>query len=129
MVQHTIDVRQHPRVNARLLVTYRTEENSRTSEASCSNNVSKGGMLLTTRRAFERGTQVAVSIKLPFIRNPVEVTGEVVASDGVPNATIYETRVFFTEADESALRGLGRSIGWRIREPQIRLMPNPPRSA
>jgi Tfp pilus assembly protein PilZ len=73
-------------------------------------NVSQGGILLTTNRKFEKGTQLAMTIRFPFITQRIELTGEVVDSKEVVRDLIYETRIKFLDLDEEFFKKLGNFI-------------------
>jgi hypothetical protein len=73
-------------------------------------NVSQGGILLTTNRKFEKGTQLAMTIRFPFITQRIELTGEVVDSKEVVRDLIYETRIRFFDLDEDFFKKLSKFV-------------------
>lgn len=92
--------RQHPRITARFIVSYRILEESNNIDISQTKNVSLGGMLLTTNRAFGIGTNLAVEIRLPFDPNPIMIVAKVLESREISKDLIYDTRLMFLAIDE-----------------------------
>jgi len=92
--------RQHPRINARFIVSYRILEEADKIDITQTKNLSLGGMLLTTNRAFRVGTNLALEIRLPFDPNPIMITGKVLESREVSKDLIYDTRILFLSIDE-----------------------------
>ena len=97
--QAALDKRQHPRRDASLVVSYRPEDLTARYDITHTRNVSQGGMLLTTARAFGRGVVLAVHVKLTYrgSSSSVQGTAEVVESREVVSCLIYETRVRFLD--------------------------------
>ncbi len=107
--------RKHPRIEANFVVSYRIKEPGKGYDLSQTKNVSQGGMLLTTNRAFQKGTYLAMSIRFPLVPHKIEVTGEVVDSKEVVRDLIYETRIKFLDLDEDFFRDLGKFIEERLK--------------
>jgi hypothetical protein len=105
--QH-IERRHHRRSDANLVVSYRVKEFVSDYDISQSKNVSQGGMLLTTNREFGPGDLLLMTLRLPFMPDAMEVTGQVVGSREIVRDLIYDTRVRFDGLD-------GRSVS-RLRE-------------
>jgi c-di-GMP-binding flagellar brake protein YcgR len=92
--------RQHPRINARFIVSYRILEEAESVDTSQTKNLSLGGMLLTTNRAFRVGTNLALEIRLPFDPNPIMIVAKVLESREISKDLIYDTRLMFLAIDE-----------------------------
>lgn len=84
--QPLLDQRQHPRRDARLVVRYRPKEPTAGYDITQTRNISQGGMLLTTARAFEAGERLAIQARLPVRGSPrmAEGTAEAIASRAGP---------------------------------------------
>ncbi|UCC95382.1 MAG: PilZ domain-containing protein [Candidatus Omnitrophota bacterium] len=104
------DRRKHPRLVINFVVSYRVKEIPDNCDLSQTKNVSQGGMLLTTNRRFHPGTQLAMSIRFPFVSQRINLTGEVVDSREVVRDLIYETRLRFIGVDEEFFKKLGDFI-------------------
>ena len=107
--QPTQDQRRHPRRDASLVVSYRPELPTAVDDITHTRNVSQGGMLLTTARAFEPGVQLAVQVRLTprSSLHLAEGTAEAVTSKELVRSLIYETRVRFIDVDERSLQIIG----------------------
>ncbi len=92
--------RRHPRVTARFIVSYRILEEANNIDISQTKNISLGGMLLTTNRAFSIGTNLALEIRLPFDPNPIMIVARVMESREISKDLIYDTRLMFLAIDE-----------------------------
>jgi len=96
--------RKNPRINARFIVSYRIVEEENNIDISQTKNLGRGGMLLTTNRAFNEGTRLALEIRLPFDSNPITIIGSVVGSKEVTRGLIYDTRLEFISVDARHLK-------------------------
>lgn len=90
--------RQYPRSDAMLVVSYCVKESSTGYDISHSKNVSKGGMLLTTNVAFDRGTRLDLTIRATSSPKADECTGEVIESRELVKDLAYDTHLRFLEA-------------------------------
>lgn len=102
--------RKYPRANANFVVSYRLKELPDNYDLSQSKNVSQGGMLLTTNKRFEKGTQLNMTIRFPFVEQRMEITGEVVDSKEIVRGLIYETRIIFVDLPSGFFQQLGDFI-------------------
>ena len=100
--------RNLPRIDANFVVSYRIKSES--YDLSQTKNLSQGGMLLTTNRAFDKGTLLAMIIRFPLVPQKIETTAEVVSSREVVKGLIYETRVRFLDLDQDFFTKLGEFI-------------------
>ncbi len=107
--QPTLDQRQHTRRDASLLVSYRSEDLTAGYDVTQTRNVSQGGMLLTTARAFASGARLAIWTKLPLGGLPRLVLGtaEAVESKEIVQSLLYETRVRFVDLDRWSFQIMG----------------------
>ncbi len=94
------DRRKFSRAFGRFIVSYRILEEVNNVDITQTKNLSLGGMLLTTNRAFEPGTHLALEIRLPFDPHPIILIGKVVDSKEVTKNLIYDTRLMFLGIDE-----------------------------
>lgn len=92
--------RKYPRVEGRFIISYRILSEPDNADISQTKNISMGGMLLTTNRKFETGTELALKLRLPFDPNPIMLTGKVLESREVFKNLIYDTRIIITSLDE-----------------------------
>ena len=100
------DRRKHPRRDASLVVSYRPKNPPNDCDTTQTQNVSQGGILLTTARAFERGVQLAIQLRLTPRVSPhlAEGTAEAVKSTELVRSLIYETRLRFIKLDRRSLQ-------------------------
>jgi hypothetical protein len=87
--------RKFNRKDANIVVSYHIAEEESNFDLSQSLNISQGGMMLTTNRAFDMGTRLALTLQLPFLDHKIELVGEVVESKEVLKDLIYQTRLQF----------------------------------
>ncbi|HIE35942.1 MAG TPA: PilZ domain-containing protein [Candidatus Omnitrophica bacterium] len=106
--------RKHSRIDANFIVSYRIKQIPDNYDLTQTKNVSQGGILLTTNRKFEKGTQLMITIRFPFIPQRIEVTGEVVESEEIVKGLIYETRIRFLDLNEEFFKKLGSFIQERL---------------
>ena len=108
--------RKHPRIKANFIVSYRVLEESDTIDTSQTKNLSLGGMLVTTNRPFEKGTSLALKIRLPFDLNPIEVVGKVVESSEIVKDLIYDTRIEFSSMDQRHHGVMSQTVDYYLRK-------------
>lgn len=99
-----VEKRKTTRVGGRFIVSYRVLEKGECRD-NCiditqTKNISLGGMLLTTNKSFEPGTQLALEVRLPFDPHPMMLVGKVVASCEITQNLIYDTRIMFLSVDQ-----------------------------
>jgi len=99
--------RRYPRLKANFIVSYRIKHIPKDYDLSQTKNVSQGGLLLTTNKKFTPGTQLALTIKFPFVPKQVDVLGTVVDSKEIIKDMIYETRLFFVNLQTGFFEELG----------------------
>jgi len=110
--------RKFPRITGRFIVSYRLLEDCDNIDVSQTKNISLGGMLLTTNRKFETGTNLALEIRLPFDPNPIMLIGRVVDSREITRNLIYDTRLAFLAVDERHRKILSDTVEYYIRKNQ-----------
>ncbi len=105
-LQPALDRRQHPRRDASLVVSYRPTYPTAIHDITHTRNISQGGMLLTTARAFAPGDLLAIVARLPVRGSPSLVTGTAgaVGSREIVPRLIYETRVRFVDPDRRSFQ-------------------------
>ena len=99
--------RAHPRTEVNLVVSYRGRAVGSSYDISQSKNLSQGGMLLTTNRAFMGGALLIMTLRLPQMPDAIEVVGKVVLSKEIVRELIYDTHVQFARLDDHARKQLG----------------------
>ena len=89
------DRRQHQRRGVSLVVSYRPEDPTAGYGIAQTRNISQGGVLLTTARAFAPGALLAIRVRLPLRCSPSFVSGtaESVESREIVQRLLYETRL------------------------------------
>ena len=108
--------RKHPRATARFIVSYRILDESDSRDITQTKNLSLGGMLLTTNRQFNPGTNLALEIRLPFDPNPIMIVGKVIESRQVTRGLIYDTRICFLAVDEKHRSIIGDTVNAYLRK-------------
>jgi hypothetical protein len=93
--------RKNCRVRGRFIVSYRIMDEADNIDITQTKNIGLGGMLLTTNRRFDPGTNLAVEIRLPFEKNPILLIGKVIESLEITRDLIYDTRLEFMAIDEN----------------------------
>lgn len=108
--------RKHPRVNARFIVSYRVMEERNNVDMTQTKNLSLGGMLLTTNRKFNPGTNLAIEIRLPFDPMPIMLIGKVLESKEVTRDLIYDTRLTFLAVDERHRKVMQETVDYYLKK-------------
>jgi c-di-GMP-binding flagellar brake protein YcgR len=108
--------RKHARVNGRFIVSYRILEEADNVDISQTKNLSLGGMLITTNREFEPGTNLALEIRLPFDPNPIMLIGKVVESREITKDLIYDTRLQFLAVDERHRSIINQTVDYYLKK-------------
>ena len=96
------DRREFARLEKNFVVSYRIYGDSDAIDTSQTRNIGEGGMLLTTNRSLEKGTVLAIEIKLPFFPMPIRLLGNTLESKEIAKNLIYETRLSFTYMDDQS---------------------------
>ena len=88
------DQRQHVRREASLVVSYRAKQPTAIYDITHTRNISRGGMLLTTARAFAPGDLLAIAARLAGNGSPrlVRGTAGAVESKEMVPSLLYEVR-------------------------------------
>lgn len=108
--------RRHPRISGRFIVSYRILQENDNVDVTQTRNLSLGGMLLTTNRQFENGTNLALEIRLPFDPNPIMLIGKVVESHEISKGLIYDTRLEFLAVDERHRKVISQTVDYYIKK-------------
>lgn len=98
-----VEKRRHARIKCGFLATYRELDNfgqRNKSDSSQLKDLSLGGMRFTTSEHFEKGTTLALKIRLPFVHYPVMPKGKVIESREIIKGLLYDTRLEFSEIVE-----------------------------
>ena len=91
--------RESQRKKANIVVSYHIADEEGNFDLSQSMNISQKGMMLTTNRAFDMGTRLALTLRLPSLDHKIEVIAEVVESKEVLKGLIYQTRLAFYDTN------------------------------
>lgn len=108
--------RKNPRISARFIVSYRIVEETDNIDVSQTKNVSLGGMLLTTNRAFKTGVNLALEIRLPFDPNPIMLIGKVLESREIIRDLIYDTRLQFLAIDDNHKDMINKTVDYYLKK-------------
>jgi hypothetical protein len=101
MMYQGTERRKDERIKANFIVSYRILDEIDNMDITQTKNLCLGGMLLTTSRSFDTGTNLAIEIRLPFERSPIMLIGKVIESVEITKDLIYDTRLEFMAIDEN----------------------------
>ena len=107
--------RKHPRITGRFIVSYRIVDENDKTDISQTKNISLGGMLITTNRQFNSGTQIVLEIRLPFDPHPIMLVGKVVESKEITRNLIYDTRLMFLAVDDKHKNIIDETVGYYLK--------------
>jgi len=107
-----IERRRFPRISGRFIVSYRIVEENDNVDISQTKNISLGGMLLTTNRQFDSGTNLALEIRLPFDPYPIMLVAKVLESREITKNLIYDTRLMFLSVDERHKKVINETVDY-----------------
>jgi c-di-GMP-binding flagellar brake protein YcgR len=110
------DRRKYPRISGRFIVSYRIMNENDNIDISQTKNLSLGGMLLTTNRSFDPGTNLALEIRLPFDPHPIMLIGKVVESHEITKNLIYDTRIAFLAVDENHRKIMNQTVDYYLKK-------------
>lgn len=108
--------RKHSRISARFIVSYRILEEIDNVDVTQTKNLGIGGMLLTTNKPFEPGTNLALEIRLPFDPNPIMLIAKVLDSREVTKDLIYDTRLSFLAIDEKHRKIITQTVDYYLKK-------------
>ncbi|MCX5706164.1 MAG: PilZ domain-containing protein [Candidatus Omnitrophica bacterium] len=111
-----VERRKHPRVAGRFIVSYRIMDEINNIDITQTKNISMGGMLLTTNKLFNPGTNLALEIRLPFDPHPIMLIGRVVESREIMKNMIYDTRLEFIAVDERHRKVIGETVAYYLKK-------------
>lgn len=106
--------RKHPRINARFIVSYRVLKEAPNVDVTQTKNISLGGMLITTNKAFEPGTNFALEIRLPFNPHPITIIAKVLQSHEITKDLIYDTRLEFLSIDKKHHKVISDTVDYYL---------------
>lgn len=108
--------RKFPRIDGRFIISYHVLEEADNIDITQTKNVSLGGLLLTTNRQFNNGTNLALEIRLPFDPEPLVLTGVVIESKEITKNLIYDTRLYVMDVDEKHKKAITRTIDYYLKK-------------
>jgi len=108
--------RRFSRITGRFIVSYRILEEKDSVDITQTKNLSLGGMLLTTNRQLDPGTNLAIEIRLPFDPNPIMIIGKVLESREITKNLIYDTRLQFLAVDENHRKIITQTVDYYLKK-------------
>lgn len=108
--------RRFPRVSGRFIVSYRILEEEDNADITQTKNFSLGGMLLTTNKQFEAGTNLALEIRLPFDPDPIMLLAKVLESKEITRNLIYDTRLMFLAVDAKHRKVINETVDYYLKK-------------
>jgi hypothetical protein len=102
--------RKFPRIGGKFLVSYRIADKDDLIDITQTKNVSLGGILLTTDRAFKPGTNLMVEVRLPIDPKPIQIVARVIESKELMKGLIYDTHLEFVSIDENHKNMVAKTI-------------------
>jgi hypothetical protein len=111
-----VERRRHPRIKGRFIVSYRILNEVDNVDVTQTKNLCLGGMLLTTNKRFDTGTNLALEIRLPFERNPIMLIARVVESKEITRDLIYDTRLEFLAVDENHRDIINKTVTYYLKK-------------
>jgi len=105
------DRRKYQRLVGGFLVYYKIKGPLENYNLTRTKNISRGGMLLTVDKPFEKLTDMEFIIRGPFTHGTdVRMAGVVLESREIVKDFIYEARIEFSESDVKSLDKLDEFI-------------------
>lgn len=96
-----IERRKYPRIEGRFVVSVKASgANPEETEVTQTQNLSLGGMLITTNKLFDKGATLELEIRLPTSDNSTTLSTKVVESREKVKNYVYETRLEFLNMNE-----------------------------
>lgn len=108
--------RKFPRIEENFVVSYRVYGDTQLFDTSHTKNVGEGGMLLTMNRAFDKGTILAIEIRLPLLPISIRLLGKILESKEVAKNLIYEARLSFTYMDDQSKEFVKNTVDHFLKE-------------
>ncbi len=110
------DRRKYARIAGRFIVSYRVMDEADNVDITQTKNISLGGMLLTTNRKFDHGTNLALEIRLPFDPDPIKIIARVLESKEITRNLIYDTRLIFLTIDQKHAKVIGATVEYYLKK-------------
>ncbi len=102
--------RKFPRIGGKFLISYKVAEAEDLIDISQTKNVSLGGLLLTTDRAFKPGVSLMIEVRLPVDPKPIKILAKVVQTQELVKGLIYDTHLEFLSIDENHKNMVAKTI-------------------
>ncbi|MDD4907458.1 MAG: PilZ domain-containing protein [Candidatus Omnitrophica bacterium] len=102
--------RKYPRIGGKFLVSYRIADKDDLIDITQTKNVSLGGILLTTDRAFKPGTDLMIEVRLPIDPKAIKIVARVRQSKELIKGMIYDTHLEFMSIDEHHKNMVAKTI-------------------
>ncbi len=116
MAEVRIERRAHTRVSQNFLMHYRTAGSQALWDVTTTRNISAGGCLFSSNAEYISGRALEVKLKLPPVRDPVSMKGEVRRCDRAVDPDLYFIAISFSEIDEAARNDFLRTIDFFIQK-------------
>ena len=97
--------RRYQRLDGTYFFSYKVEGSKEGYDMSRTKNISRGGILLTVNRIFEKGVKLDLIIRGPFALEPLKIKAEVLGY-GEISSGFYEIRIQFVHPDIASLEKL-----------------------
>ncbi len=92
------------------MVSYRALPPKEPFDLSQTQDLSAGGVMLTTPKRFPPGTLLELTLKLPFVAERVKLEATVVACREVIPNMLYRTHLCFHQLDKAFFKDLAAFI-------------------
>ena len=104
------DRRQHERVGATFVVSYKLKDSEQSFGLSQTSNFSQGGLLLTTSSYFNEGDHLQLNIMLPLLEDRIEIHGSVQECTEIVVDLMYTTRICFLKLNQETADLLAQTV-------------------
>ncbi|MFH1128664.1 MAG: PilZ domain-containing protein [Candidatus Omnitrophota bacterium] len=108
--------RKHQRISGRFIVSYRILDGEDNIDITQTKNISMGGMLLTTNKRLNPGTNLAIEMRLPFDPNPIMLIGKVIESREITKDLIYDTRMQLLTVDAKHKNVINQTVNYYLKK-------------
>jgi hypothetical protein len=121
MLETEIDKRRSARADVHFVTAYGriSDDKIVDRDVTQTKNISEGGVLLTTSRAFEPSTNLSLKINLPIFTDPVQMTGTVLESRQIHSNLVYLTRLEFSGMDDQKRKAIQQTVEYYARKNRL----------
>ena len=108
-----LEKRKYFRLEAHYIVSYRSKEMHGDYDLTQTKDISQGGAILTTDRAFKKNAYMELVVKFPFLTKRITVAAKVTTCKKIIEGSMYEVRVKFMDLAPEYVKKLGEYISSR----------------